>query len=121
LSGIDMSQFDPDEPLPDLSSRVNGHQSSMADFAAGGKTLREMAAYRGSSRANRYVGTYETVAGIMGEVMEEVGGDGFLIGNAITPKTMAEFSEGLAPALRRRGLIRSGYSHKLFRENLLEF
>jgi FMN-dependent oxidoreductase (nitrilotriacetate monooxygenase family) len=121
LSGIDMSQFDPDEPLPDLSSRINGHQSSMADFAAGGKTLREMAAYRGSSRANRYVGSYDTVAGLMGEVMEEVGGDGFLIGNPVTKKSIAQFSEGLAPALKRRGLIRSGYSHKLFRDNLLEF
>jgi FMN-dependent oxidoreductase (nitrilotriacetate monooxygenase family) len=121
LSGIDMSQFDPDEPLPDLSSRINGHQSSMADYAAGGKTLREMAAYRGSARSNRYVGSYDTVAALMGEIMEEVGGDGFLIGNPITPKSIDAFAEGLAPALKRRGLIRSGYAHKHFRDNLLEF
>lgn len=30
-------------------------------------------------------------------------------------------TDGLVPALQRRGLIRTGYSHKLFRDNLMEF
>jgi alkanesulfonate monooxygenase SsuD/methylene tetrahydromethanopterin reductase-like flavin-dependent oxidoreductase (luciferase family) len=121
FSGIDMSQLDPDEPLPDLSSRINGHQGTMADYAKSGKTLREMATNRGGSRSNKLVGSPDTVSAMMGEMMEEAGGDGFLIASAVTRKAVGEIADGLAPALRRRGLMRTGYGHKYFRDNLLEF
>jgi len=29
--------------------------------------------------------------------------------------------EGLVPELQRRGLVRKGYAHKHFRDNLMEF
>jgi len=61
------------------------------------------------------------VAGMMGEAMEEVGGDGFLLSPTVNRRNLAEIADGLAPALRKRGLIRSGYSYPTFRENLLEF
>jgi hypothetical protein len=57
----------------------------------------------------------------MGEVMEEVGGDGYLFANTVTRRTVAEIADGLAPALKKRGLIRKGYDHELFRDNLLAF
>jgi hypothetical protein len=57
----------------------------------------------------------------MGEVMEHVGGDGFLVALPVTRRNITEIADGLAPALRRRGLIRSSYTHELFRDNLLEF
>jgi hypothetical protein len=57
----------------------------------------------------------------MGEVMEEAGGDGFLVYAPMTRRSIVEITDGLAPALRRRGLIRTGYDHKTFRENLLDF
>ena len=53
--------------------------------------------------------------------MEEVGGDGFLIASPVTRKAVGEIADGLAPALRRRRLMRTGYGHKYFRDNLLEF
>jgi alkanesulfonate monooxygenase SsuD/methylene tetrahydromethanopterin reductase-like flavin-dependent oxidoreductase (luciferase family) len=121
FSGIDMSQFDPDEPLPDLSSRINGHQGTMADYTKSGTTLREMATNRGGSRFNRLVGSPDRVSAIMGEMMQEVGGDGFLIASPVTRKAVGEIADGLAPALRRRGFMRTGYGHKHFRDNLLEF
>jgi alkanesulfonate monooxygenase SsuD/methylene tetrahydromethanopterin reductase-like flavin-dependent oxidoreductase (luciferase family) len=68
-----------------------------------------------------YVGSPDTVSAQMGETMQAIGGDGFLVGHTLTRRTIAEFTDGLAPALRRRGLIRSGYSFKRFRDNLLEF
>jgi FMN-dependent oxidoreductase (nitrilotriacetate monooxygenase family) len=120
FSGIDMSQFDLDELLPDLSARINGHQGTMADYAKSGKTLRQMATNRGG-RSNPLVGSPDTVAAIMGEMMQEAGGDGFLIASPVTRKAVGEIADGLAPALRRRKLMRSGYSHKIFRDNLLEF
>ena len=57
----------------------------------------------------------------MGEIMDYVGGDGFLIHNAINRIRIAEICDGLGPALRRRGLIRSAYTYDTFKENLFEF
>jgi hypothetical protein len=57
----------------------------------------------------------------MGEIMEEVGGDGFLIRTPVTRRNITEVTDGLAPALRRRGLIRSSYTGTTLRENLLAF
>ena len=51
----------------------------------------------------------------------KVGGDGFLIRDPVTRKNITEICYGLAPQLRKRGLIRSGYTYDTFRENLLEF
>ena len=53
--------------------------------------------------------------------MEEAGGDGFLISGPVTRRTIHEVADQLSPALRKRGLIRDGYSHQLLRDNLLAF
>jgi FMN-dependent oxidoreductase (nitrilotriacetate monooxygenase family) len=123
-SGIDFSRFDLDEPLPDLTGMSNGHQSSTANMAKlgeGARTLREVAtAYRGSE-AIELVGSPDTVAVQMSEAMDYVGGDGFLVANPVTRRNITDICDGLAPALRRRGLIRDGYEHTLFRDNLLAF
>jgi alkanesulfonate monooxygenase SsuD/methylene tetrahydromethanopterin reductase-like flavin-dependent oxidoreductase (luciferase family) len=68
-----------------------------------------------------FVGTPESVAAEMEDVMRFVGGDGFLITEPLTRRTIAEITEGLAPALRSRGLLQPSYSHELFRDNLLAF
>ena len=57
----------------------------------------------------------------MEEVMEEAGGDGFLIAKPVTRRTITEISEALAPALRKRGLIRSSYEWPTFKQNLLAY
>jgi hypothetical protein len=57
----------------------------------------------------------------MGEAMDYAGGDGFLIAKPVTRKNIAEIADGLAPALRRRGLLRRGYEHEYFRDNLLSY
>ncbi len=67
------------------------------------------------------VGSPDTVAARMAEIMEEVGGSGFLIGNTVTRHSISEVADGLAPALKRRKLIREGFEHTLFRDNLLAF
>jgi FMN-dependent oxidoreductase (nitrilotriacetate monooxygenase family) len=123
-SGIDFSQFDPDEPMPNLEGKSNGHQSVVADtmkVAQGGKTLREVAATRRVLESIELVGTPDSVAAQMGEAMDYVGGDGFLIGSPVTRMAVAEIADGLAPALRRRGLIRSSYTYEHLRDNLLDF
>lgn len=52
-----------------------------------------------------------------------VGGDGFLINPpfGLTRRYVTSITEGLVPALQRRGLTRTAYATKTLREHLLEF
>ncbi len=69
-----------------------------------------------------YTGTPDHLAGLMQDVMQEVGGDGFLISDTpIDRRSVMEVCDGLVPALQRRGLTRKAYAHKHLRDNLLEF
>ncbi|MFR9803098.1 NtaA/DmoA family FMN-dependent monooxygenase [Pseudonocardia sp. RS010] len=120
FTSMDFSRFDLDAPMPDLSKN-NGHQSTMADMARSGRTLREIAENHRTIESVELVGTPDSVAVQMKEVMDHAGGDGFLIASPVTRKNVSEIADGLAPALRKRGLIRSDYPHATFRENLLEF
>ena len=56
-----------------------------------------------------FLGTPDSIAADMGTVMEEISGDGFLIQDPLTRKAVVEITDGLAPALKRRGLIRAAY------------
>ena len=121
LTENDFSTFDLDQPIPDVST--NGHRSTLSDFirmGTGGKTLGEVAS-TWSIESVPLVGTPDTVAGQMDEVMQEVGGDGFLIMGAGTRRYINEITEGLVPALQARGLTRTSYTHEHFRDNLMEF
>ncbi|MGF7238473.1 MAG: NtaA/DmoA family FMN-dependent monooxygenase [Frankia sp.] len=117
----DYSKFDLDSPMPQILG--NGEQSSIKSYLEKGanRTLREMAATHFQVGPLGMVGSPDTVAAKMGEFMEEVGGDGFLVYAPTTRRTIAEFTDGLSTALRRRGLIRSGFDHTTFKENLLDF
>ena len=78
-TNIDFSTHDLDAPVAELTT--NGHQSSLQNFIrkAGGKTLREaVIAHSSAGGSVDLVGTPDSVAAQMGDIMEEVGGDGFL-------------------------------------------
>ena len=60
----------------------------------------------------------------MGEAMEAIGGDGFLISTPFqlsSRQKVVEITEGLVPALQRRGLVRTEYKGTTLREVLREF
>jgi len=124
ITEVDFSVFDLDAPLPAITT--NGERGSLDKFAqwGSGKTLRQLVAER-VDRSIELIGTPDQVADRMGEVMEEVGGDGFLITRpgqtGLTRKYITEITDGLIPALQRRGLARTDYTHHHFRDNLLEF
>ena len=118
LTGIDFSKFDLDAPLPELTT--NGHQSSLAKWI--GKTPRSIVKTYGRKAGIDFTGTADHVAGMMQEVMEEVGGDGFLLFNSYFDRRyVIEVCDGLVPELQRRGLTRKAYAHRHLRDNLLEF
>ena len=119
LTNIDFAQFDPDQPLP-AHLTTNGHQSSLAKWI--GKTPRSLASGANSRQGIDLTGTPDHVAGLMAEMMQEVGGDGFLLFNAhFDRRYVMEVCDGLVPELQRRGLTRKAYAHKHFRDNLMEF
>lgn len=82
-------------------------------------TFREVLATRGPMLDLGLIGSPETVARKMDELMEDVGGAGFLINAPAGRRAVVEICDGLCPALQRRGSIRTGYEHQTFRENLL--
>jgi len=126
VTDIDFSKFPLDEPLPRLTT--NGEQGSLDKFAqwGSGKTLRQLAMERFGAVGSDvdFVGSPDTVAERMGQVAEAVGGDGFLISTPFqrtSRRFIVEVTEGLVPALQRRGLARTAYSGGTLRETLTEF
>ncbi|GAB3599609.1 NtaA/DmoA family FMN-dependent monooxygenase [Microbacterium tumbae] len=126
VTNIDFSAFSLDSVLGDSELRTNGHQQSLDQFVERyrGLTLREAgaSAFGVHTGCVDLVGTPESVAAQMDEVMQEVGGDGFLFNSPeLNRKTLAEVTDGLVPALQRRGLTRTEYAHPMFTQNLLDF
>jgi alkanesulfonate monooxygenase SsuD/methylene tetrahydromethanopterin reductase-like flavin-dependent oxidoreductase (luciferase family) len=124
---IDFKQFDLDEPLPE-GLTTNGERGSLEYFMRGDgspdpKTLRELVLHR-AKRGLELVGTPAQVAQKMGEAMEEVGGDGFLIakpGWDVSRAYITDICDGLVPELQRLGLTRTEYTASTLRGTLREF
>ena len=127
ITEIDFAQFDLDKPLP-YELKTNGEQGSLDKFQqwGSGKTLRELVVggVGGLVSSVELIGTPDQVAERMGEVMDEVGGDGFLITTPVlrvSRRQIIEVADGLVPALQKRGLVRTAYAHETLRENLMAF
>ncbi|MDQ1519372.1 MAG: N-acetyl-S-(2-succino)cysteine monooxygenase, partial [Actinomycetota bacterium] len=123
ITEVDFAQFDLDQPLPEVTT--NGERGSLEHFAqrGSGKKLRELVGV-GLTDTIELIGTPDQVADKMGEVMAEVGGDGFLITSPVmrlNRRYITEITDGLVPALQRRGLTRTEYGYDQFRDNLLDF
>jgi FMN-dependent oxidoreductase (nitrilotriacetate monooxygenase family) len=124
ITEVDFSQFDLDQPLPEVTT--NGERGFLESFCrrAEGKTLREAVVDGGMGHGVELIGTPDQVADRMGELMDDIGGDGFLITSPVlrlNRRYVTEITDGLVPALQRRGLTRMGYSYEHFRDNLLDF
>jgi FMN-dependent oxidoreductase (nitrilotriacetate monooxygenase family) len=124
VTNIDFGRFDLEKPLPD-DVTTNGHQQNLAQFRkfAAGRSIRAtMEAFNAVDLSVDLCGTPDAVAARMGEVVQEVGGDGFLFSMPnVNRRTLAEIEDGLIPALQDRGLVRRAYEHAQFRENLLAY
>ena len=119
---VDFDQFDLDQPLPD-DVTTDGHQSVLDSYREweAGRSIREAVATFNQGLPD-LVGTADSVAGQMAEIMEGVGGDGFLINMPnVTRRTLAEIEDGLVPALQDRGLVRKRYEHAHLRDNLMAY
>ena len=125
ISNIDFKRFDLDAPVATLDLTTNGHQQLMDDFKlqSGRKTLRQAVQdYDVTGQSIEFLGSPEQVAEQMAQVVEAMGGDGFLFTLPDTSRrSLAEITDGLIPVLQRRGLVRTAYNFDHLRDNLLEF
>ncbi len=119
-SGVDFSKFDLDAPVPQIKTNAAQSSTALMTGGTGQKTLREVASAPHGIGLD-FVGTPDTVAAQMAETMQEIGGDGYLVNEMPTRRRIAEITDGLVPALKRRGVVRTEYSHDTFRANLLAF
>jgi long-chain alkane monooxygenase len=124
ITDIDFSIYDVDKPLPERLI-TNGEQGTLDRFQQWGcgKTLKELVA-DGLTSDLDLTGTPDQVAERMGEAMAAVGGDGFFICEPFlrsSRRYVLEITDGLVPALQKRGLVRTEYSGATLRENLLAF
>jgi FMN-dependent oxidoreductase (nitrilotriacetate monooxygenase family) len=121
LSGIDFSKFDLDEPVGEI--KTNGMQTLLQMFKKFGPqaSLREIMTAPNEDGFNMIIGTADEIASKMGEAMDEVGGDGFLVTGHFKPRFVTSICDELVPELQRRGLSRKGYDHAHLNDNLQAF
>ena len=125
VTDIDFSKFDLDAPLPPLTT--NAEQGALDKFCQtrpgeppSKKTLRQLLRDGGTTGAIELVGTPDDVADMMGDAMAKVGGDGFLITtpfHRLTRVYIDSITDGLVPALQRRGLTRKAYAKSTLRRD----
>jgi len=120
---IDFSLYDPDAPIP--QDLVAGGHTSALDFMkkAGleGTTLHELFSTGKGASGMDFSGTVDEVAEKLMAVMDEVGGDGFLIEGQEYNRQLPVLVNGLIPALQNAGVVRTEYVGDTLREILREF
>lgn len=121
---IDFSLYDPDAPVPqDLTA--GGHTSALDHMKKAGReegaTLRDLFATEKGSSGMDFSGTPQQVADRLMAVMDEVGGDGFLIEGSGYNHQLPQLLDGVIPALQRAGAVRTEYLGNNFGAVLREF
>jgi FMN-dependent oxidoreductase (nitrilotriacetate monooxygenase family) len=120
---IDFSTLDLDSPVPqDLEAK--GHTSILDAFkalGAEGVTLREAMTSSAGQDEFGLVGTPQHVAQRLIEIMDEVGGDGFLIEGSGLTASIDTVVDELVPTLQEAGVVRTEYTGTTLREILYEF
>ncbi|MBR0857737.1 NtaA/DmoA family FMN-dependent monooxygenase [Bradyrhizobium liaoningense] len=120
--GVDFSQVELDLPLEEQQTQASqGLMKAMsASFENRRFTLREAAVRWGLAVGMpQLVGTPEQVADQLERIWRETGCHGFNVTPTITPSSIEEFVDQVIPILQKRGVFRTEYGGKTFRENLL--
>jgi len=120
--GIDLSQYDLDEPIGNVKS--NAIQSTVANFQQADDDGKEWKVRDIARLGNigglgpRVVGSPAEVADLLQEWEEETDVDGFNLAYAITPGTFEDIVEFIVPELQRRGVYQSEYAPGTLRHKL---
>jgi alkanesulfonate monooxygenase SsuD/methylene tetrahydromethanopterin reductase-like flavin-dependent oxidoreductase (luciferase family) len=125
MLSLDLSEFDLDQPLPELgeTDRVQGSRQAAQEFIARqaavlGRqpTVREVIReYRGSGVV---IGSPTTIADYMEAEIDAGVCDGFVVLLHGTPEELDDFVSLVVPELQRRGRFRTEYTGNTLREHL---
>jgi FMN-dependent oxidoreductase (nitrilotriacetate monooxygenase family) len=119
--GHDVSQLDPDGPLPEIpesNASKSGRERVVALAKRDNLTVRQLAQRLGGFSGLAFVGTPESIADEMEDWLTSEASDGFNIMFPYLPTGLDEFVERVVPELQRRGIFRREYEGKTLRENL---
>jgi len=121
-TGVDMSRFALDEPLPDDLKTI-GMQSKLPEHQRTGRpTLREIARRESLHDNFPICGTAEQIADVLEEASTVGGADGFYLRPGLQNVAwLAEFVDKVVPVLQRRGLFRTQYTGNTLRHHLAEY
>jgi FMN-dependent oxidoreductase (nitrilotriacetate monooxygenase family) len=120
--GIDLSQYDLDEPIGNVKS--NAIQSTVANFQEANEDgsewkVRDIAKLGAIGGLGPFiVGSPSEVADHLQEWVEDTDVDGFNLAYAITPGTFEDVVEFIVPELRRRGAYPDEYVEGTLRQKL---
>ncbi len=119
--GLDIMQYDPDGPLPELppANTARARQEMIIAMGRRGMTIREIGRVLAMSQAHRVLyGTPQQMADDMQEWLEAGACDGFNLLFAHYPTPLEEFVDLVVPELQRRGIFRTEYEGTTLREHL---
>ena len=129
----DLSQYDPDGPLPDVgpdldsAAIIQGKSRIYKDSVALIERWRQLADAQNLSIRELVVevSARQTFIGTPAEVAEQINhrvqtdaADGFILAPHLTPSGLDEFAAKVVPELQGRGVFRSDYTGSTLRENL---
>jgi N-acetyl-S-(2-succino)cysteine monooxygenase len=123
LGHVDLSPYSLDAPLPENLPLSNASQSTfqyVTDMARKEQlTMRQVALRVAGARGKSVVkGTPRQVADHMEQWFRQDGCDGFNLMPPFLPGGLDDFIEMVLPELRKRGLFRTEYEGRTYRENL---
>lgn len=123
LSGVDLSAYGNDDPMPQLKPTKIGGQgifNHVMDIAKRGNlTVRQTAQVVAGARGKFAVhGTPEHIADVMEDWFRNEACDGFNLMPPYLPGALNDFVDMVIPELQRRGLFRTEYEGRTLRENL---
>lgn len=120
--GVDLSQYDLDEPVGNISS--NAIASTVASFkqeADEGRewTVRDIAEYaKVGGYGIKIIGSPSEVADQLEQWVSETGIDGFNLSYAVSPGTFEDVVHWVVPELQRRGVYPTEYAPGTLRHKL---
>jgi FMN-dependent oxidoreductase (nitrilotriacetate monooxygenase family) len=120
-TGIDFATLEPDRVLERRGS--NAIQSAVDAFTSADPTRtwtpREIAEYaKIGGDGPVLVGSPETVADALEQIVETTGVRGFNLAATVVPETWTQIADLLVPELRKRGRVKAAYAEGTLREKL---
>jgi alkanesulfonate monooxygenase SsuD/methylene tetrahydromethanopterin reductase-like flavin-dependent oxidoreductase (luciferase family) len=129
----DLSNYDPDGPLPELEPDVAHEQLALGranrydDRIDTARAWRELAERDKLSirdliikvtARQQFVGTPQTIADEINAYVQADAADGFVFAPHLTPGGFDEFVEKVVPILQDKGVFRSDYAGETLKDNL---